>query len=226
MMARALRGKAQCQNTEPKTVAAFTLIELLVVIAIIGVLASFLLPVLALGVEKAKVARAHGELNNIGLALTMYFDDYKALPPARVNCNSDLSSHWCELPKELAQEGYLPGGTLAGREANLLDVFNPGHTYKYAAPGLRLLNGSTKDTYALWVSSNYPNMSGAIGAKYTNLASSPVRWAVWSLGPKPASARSQHDYAPMSSDSWYRRAGEGGVILHYSDRYGTLFRSQ
>ncbi len=87
---------------------AFTLVELLLVIAIIAVLAALLLPVLARSKEKAKVTRVHAELYGIGLALEMYSADHgNKVPPVRVNCNSDLSAHWCELPVELANEHYL-----------------------------------------------------------------------------------------------------------------------
>lgn len=204
---------------------AFTLIELLAVIAIIGLLAALLLPMLALGKEKAKVARVRGELYNIGLALDMYSTDYAGkVPPVRVNCNSDLATHWCELPVELASEHYLPHGNQAGLEADMEDVFNPGHTYKYAAPGPQLLNGTPTANYALWVPTNTPDMNGG-GAYFTDPKSSPVRWAVWTLGPRPNSAKSLGTYAPLSSDDWYRRAGDGGVIVRFADRYGTQFSS-
>ena len=84
--------------------AAFTLVELLVVIAIIGILAALLLPALARAKEKAKVARVRAELNALGLAFDMYSTDYGGkVPPVRNNCNTDLASHWCELPVELAE---------------------------------------------------------------------------------------------------------------------------
>ena len=130
--------------------SGFTLVETLVVLAIIGVLASLLLPSLARGKEAAKVARVRAELYGIGLALTMYAaDNAGEIPPVRVNCNTSLRSDWCELPVELAKEDYLPHGP-PGQDADLQDVFNPGHTYKYAAPGPQLLNGSPTANYALW----------------------------------------------------------------------------
>jgi prepilin-type N-terminal cleavage/methylation domain-containing protein len=207
-------------------VVAFTLVELLVVIAIIGILAALLLQALARAKEKAKVTRVRGELYNIGLALEMYSTDYAGkVPPVRVNCNSDLAAHWCELPVELANEHYLPHGNQGGLEADLEDVFNPGHTYKYAAPGPELLNGAAAGSYSLWVPTNAPaDMSGG-GKYFTDPKVSPVHWVVWSLGPQPNSPKSLGTYAPLSSDDWYRRTGDGGVIVHFADRNGTQFTS-
>jgi prepilin-type N-terminal cleavage/methylation domain-containing protein len=206
-------------------VFAFTLVEVLVVIAIIGILAGLLLPALGRAKERARVARVHAELYGIGLALEMYSTDHdNALPPVRVNCNSDLASHWCELPLELARDHYLPHGRQGGREANVEDVFNPQHTYKYGAPGPQLLNGAPGGNYALWVPTTAPDMSGA-GKYFTDPNASPVRWVVWSLGPRPNSAKSQSTYAPLSSASWYRGAGDSGVIILFADRTGTQFSS-
>ena len=207
-------------------VAAFTLLELLVVIAILGILAALLLPVLARAKEQAKATRARGELYNIGLALEMYSTDYAGrLPPVRVNCNTDLASDWCELPVELANERYLPRSHRGGLEADLEDIFNPGHTYKFAAPGPQLLNGAPTANYSLWVPTNAPaNMSGG-GKYFTDFKASPVRWVVWSLGPRPNSSKSLGAYAPLSSDDWYRCTGDSGVIVRFADRRGTQFTS-
>ncbi len=206
--------------------SAFTVIELLVVIAIITLLASLLLPSFARAKEKAKVAKVHAELYGVGLALHMYADDYAGrVPPVRENCNNDLREHWCQLPVELAEGRYLPRSGESGREANMEDPFDPGHTYKYAAPGPLLLNGEPAGDYALWVPTNFPDLKSEFGRFYDKPAESPVRWAIWSLGPRPKSAKSQSSHAPMSELTWYNRAGGEGVIARYATREGIQFKS-
>jgi type II secretory pathway pseudopilin PulG len=201
-------------------------VELLVVIAIVGILAGLLLPALGRAQEKAKVVKVHAELHNVGLALHMYADDHGGrVPPVRVNCNGDARDHWCQLPVELAEEGYLPRGGEVGREARLEDPFDPGHTYKYAAPGSQLLNNEPVGGYSLWVPTNYPDLKGEAGRRYDDPVLSPVRWVVWSLGPRPRSDKSQSSRAPMGESTWYQRAGDGGVIVRFADRDGMQRRS-
>ncbi len=55
---------------------AFTLIELLVVIAIIAILAAILFPVFAQARQKAQQATCLSNLKQLGLAATMYVQDY------------------------------------------------------------------------------------------------------------------------------------------------------
>jgi prepilin-type N-terminal cleavage/methylation domain-containing protein len=205
---------------------AFTLVELLVVITIIALLAALLLPALARAREKAKAVKVHAELYGLGLALQMYADDSEGqLPPVRVNCNTDLADHWCQFPVELAERGYLPKGDRPGMAANMEDVFNPGHTYKYAAPGPQLLNDSPGGNFKLWVPDDFPECSSTNGQWVSAVGQSPVRWVVWSMGPRPASPKSQSSRAPLAGASWYRRTGGSGVLIRTAARDGLQTKS-
>jgi prepilin-type N-terminal cleavage/methylation domain-containing protein/prepilin-type processing-associated H-X9-DG protein len=68
----------------------FTLIELLVVIAIIAILAAILFPVFAQAREKARQITCASNLKQLGIAITMYAEDYDETQPAA----QDYACQW------------------------------------------------------------------------------------------------------------------------------------
>lgn len=74
----------------------FTLIELLVVIAIVAILSAILFPVFGRAREKARQATCASHLRQIGMAISMYTEDYDGYFPAVAkNWTKD---RWAELP--------------------------------------------------------------------------------------------------------------------------------
>jgi len=204
---------------------AFTLLELLVVVAIIGLLAGLLLPALSAAREKAKVTKVNVELRQIELALEMYCEDHERYPPVRVSCNTAQQEHWCEIPRELADGGYLPAGANSALSSIMEDPFNPGHTYKYAAIGPYLLNGSPQDeNFAMYIPDDFPACASQSGC-YRDDDEAPLAWVVWSLGPRQSLSKALNARAPVAGFTWYRGSGDNGVIARIKPKEGSSFQT-
>ncbi len=76
---------------------AFTLIELLVVLSVIGILASLLLSALGRAKTAANSAKCQGNLRQIGLALSLYVDDYQAYPSGYMVLADGQRRRWLDF---------------------------------------------------------------------------------------------------------------------------------
>jgi len=85
----------------------FTLIELLVVISIIAILASILFPVFAQAREKARAAACLSNQKQIGMAFSMYSQDFDEVYPPAVDL---VSGAWWEA----GVQPYIKSGQVGG----------------------------------------------------------------------------------------------------------------
>jgi prepilin-type N-terminal cleavage/methylation domain-containing protein len=182
--------------------SGFTIVELLVVIAIVAILSGLLLPALGAAREKARATRAHSDLRQMTVAIELYEQRYRHLPPTRENCMTD---DIYPMPVELLDYQCT--------DALPEDVFSPGRTYRYLAPGPGLLNFITPKHFRIHVHEDFPKASGTL--IYHRKDTSPIKCALWSAG--PGGKRDISDvlsYRPMPPNHWYPERPDG-LIVHY-----------
>ncbi|MFP4356715.1 MAG: type II secretion system protein [Phycisphaerae bacterium] len=208
-----------------RNIPGFTLIELLVVIAIIAMLVSILLPSLAKARTLARITKAHAELRGMTLAMEMYkHENQQQIPPTRFSCSSRTAY---DLPVELTP--YLPGGRKNDLDiVQMPDPFTPTECYKYRAVGPAIVNESTiiPNAASLWIPDGFPGGNAETGQYYSDPRTSPVRYAVYSMGPDPQTAKFDiPGRLPVPSKYWLKNASDTGVIVHYEDSNGQIHMS-
>ncbi len=200
----------------------FSLPELLAVLAVVALMLLLLAPSISAVLETARVTRVKSDLRHIEVALELYYADHHEYPPVRVSCNTRERDHWCQIPPELVEGGYMPSGGRGPMSSSMEDPFNPGHTYKYAAIGPYLLNNALQDDYfTMYVPGDFPACRRP--GRYRNDRAAPLSWAIWSLGPRPSRERALHPQAPVAGHTWYGGTGDHGVIARIKSRDGASF---
>ena len=97
------------QSPSPQNRRAFTLVELLVVIAVIAILAALLLPVLSQGKQRAQRITCLGNLQQIGMAFSLYLDDHENRFADRRDLKSSLPGGyrpWTSWPPSDPRGGW------------------------------------------------------------------------------------------------------------------------
>jgi len=206
----------------------FTLVELLVVVAVISILGAIILPALKNSRTAAKVVKAKAELKNIGEALFIYYQDWKAYPPAHTYCEIGTPKKtfdWAELPPELTETGYLSRKRDTDViTSHMLDPFSKGHTYKYLAPGFGYHNNDPVIEKEIWVPKDFlVGGNGPGGTSYWNQDDSPVSFAIWSVGTYGDITYNEGMdlRQPLNRDNWYSGSNRKGIIVRARPRDGT-----
>ncbi len=92
-----LSGGYFASERERRRTGGFTLVELLVVIAVIALLAAILFPVFASAREKARQASCASNMKQMGLAVTMYLQDFDECIPLAATATASSFLNWHHL---------------------------------------------------------------------------------------------------------------------------------
>ena len=114
----------------------FTLIEIMVVVVIIGLLAAVIVPSVVGQVEKARISKAHQDINSIETALTMFKLDNSKYPSTDQGLTALV-----QQPTDPSIRHWKPGGYVKRVSKDPW-----GTAYQYVYPGT---HGGEYDLFSL-----------------------------------------------------------------------------
>jgi len=193
----------------PTSKYGFTLIELLIVVAIIAILAAIAVPNFLEAQTRAKVSRVKADQRSIAIAAEAYFVDYNTYPASVQFSGNSTRVLFGGIPAgsmttPIAFMTSLPGDPFSTfiNSTTQSTPGNPPFGYDKAGFGFISTGSYPNGVFSLFTTSDPSGRgfvvqlptdfaaglgaNGAVTVQTRNVNQSPLRWALWSVGPSNA----------------------------------------
>ncbi len=198
-------------------VHAFSLIELLVVIAIITLLAALLFPVFARARENARGTSCAANMRQLGLAVTLYLNDYDETFPQSRFADATHPTGGCTASGTTYPEDALQGTSVNWKRVLLpfvanRDVFGcPSNGHKWDTGGYNNTPGD--ETNGFYPNSQWIPNSYALNGSFFHEAVPACWYGESAVRPRSMSEIDAPSYLIMIEESRYSYPDLGGWFL-------------